>query len=522
MPDARRAALKGLIWLPARLLLAISIFALVACAGVPFDYPRTASHSIPASQETTLGQTGLSWRKKNEDLSWIVGMPQGIDALGARMKLMEQAQHSIDAQYFIVKRDAAGALFTSKMLRAADRGVRVRLLVDDIFSPGIDQAFSVLNSHPNIQVRLFNPLSRQGLKYWDYLVAFERANRRMHNKSFTVDGAISIVGGRNIGEEYFELNQDVAFDDYEVLTLGAVVEQVGTGFDQFWNSELSVPMEAFEIAVDPGELEQWRTFIEAEMSLGNAGIYGQAIDSPLLQELRSGTLEPIPATATMVSDSPAKLLSKVGDIEHATLAIETLQRLRAAQEQVVIITPYFIPQNEGSAVLEELLARGVRVVIVTNSLASTNHVPVYAGYSRYRKRLLQAGAEFYEIRAEGTATPNGWGTHPERSTLHSKMTIFDQETVFVGSLNFDPRSLLINSEMGLFIDTRLGVAALHESITRELPRVTYRVDLDEAGNTRWTYDYGNEFVVLNRSPQTSWWRRFSAGAMGLLPLEDQL
>lgn len=506
----------------ARLLLVGAVLMLAACAGVPFDYPKTVSHAIPTHPDTALGATGLAWRKKNEDMSWVVGMPQGIDALGTRMRLMEQAQHSIDAQYFIVKRDAAGALFTTKMLRAADRGVRVRLLVDDIFSPGVDQAFSLLNSHPNVQVRLFNPLSRQGFKYWDYLTSFERANRRMHNKSFTVDGTFSIVGGRNIGEEYFELNQDVAFDDYEVLTLGAVVEQISAGFDQFWNSELSVPMEAFAVEVDHEDLERWRAFIETEMALGDAGIYGQAINSPLLQKLRDGTLEPIPAKATMITDSPEKLLSKVGDAEYATLAIETLKRLQAAQEQVVIITPYFIPQERASTVLEALLARGVRVIIITNSLASTNHVPVYAGYARYRDRLLQAGAEFYEIRAQGTVTRNAWGMHPERSTLHSKMTIFDHKTVFIGSLNFDPRSLLINSEMGLFIDTELGVSRLRESIEQELPRVSYRVDLDEASNTRWTYQYEDEFVVLDKSPQTSWWRRFSAGFIGLLPLEDQL
>lgn len=512
----------GSLTLSVRLLLAGAALMLAACAGVPFDYPKTASHAIPAHPDTALGATGLAWREKHEDMSWIVGLPHGIDALGTRMKLMENAQHSIDAQYFIVKQDAAGALFVTKMLRAADRGVRVRLLVDDIFSPGVDQAFTLLNSHPNVQVRLFNPLSRQGFKYWDYLMSFERANRRMHNKSFTVDGAISIVGGRNIGEEYFELNQDVTFDDYEVLTLGAVVEQVSAGFDQFWNSELSVPMDAFNIEADPEDLDQWRTFISNEMARGESGIYGQAINSPVLNELREGLLEPIPAMATVVTDSPEKLTAKVGDVEYATLAVETLERLRAAQQEVIIITPYFIPMEQGSVVLEKLLSRGIRVVVITNSLASTNHLPVYSNYRRYRKRLLQAGAEFYEIRAERETSDNAWGHNPERSTLHSKMTLFDQETVFVGSLNFDPRSLLINSEMGLFIDTCLGVSELHRSITQELAQVTYRVDLDEQGDTRWTYHYGDESMVLDKSPQTSWWRRFSAGFMGLLPLENQL
>ena len=211
---------------------------------------------------------------------------------------MEAAESSIDAQYFIVKKDRAGALFVGKMLRAADRGVRVRLLVDDIFSPGVDHPFALLDSHPNIEVRMFNPLPRQTLKYLGYLTDFSRANRRMHNKSFTVDGGISIVGGRNIGEEYFEINQDVKFDDFEVLAIGAVVEDIQAGFDAFWNSELSVPIEAFDVDVDIKRLDGWRAWIRIQQDEQSEGLYARALNSRLLQEINDGTRKPVVADAT--------------------------------------------------------------------------------------------------------------------------------------------------------------------------------------------------------------------------------
>jgi putative cardiolipin synthase len=505
-----------------RLFIAAALLTLASCASVPFDYPKTASTALPPSADTRMGEVDAAWEQEHGELSGVIGLSDGIDALGARLRMMELAERTIDAQYFIVKKDTAGALFTGKMLLAADRGVRVRLLVDDIFSPGVDQAFTLLNSHPNIQVRLFNPLSRQSFKYWSYLVDFKRANRRMHNKSFTVDNAMTIVGGRNIGEEYFELNQDVKFDDYEVLALGPVVDEVSAGFDIFWNSELSVPMEAFKVKVNPADLDKWREYIRAQMDQGEEGIYGQALNSSLLLDLKAGKRELIPAMATMVTDTPEKLQNAIGDVELATLAREKGRRFRAAQSEIIIITPYFIPQKTGAEAFEALLARGIRIVIVTNSLASTNHVAVYSGYRRYRKRLLQAGAEFYEIRADEAGGENAWGHSPEMMTLHSKATIIDRKTIFVGSLNFDPRSILINSEMGMFIESDYAASGLAAAVFEELDRVAYKVDLDERGKLRWTYQYGEQREVLKKSPQASWGRRFMVGFYSLLPIENQL
>ena len=506
----------------ARRLILLAALALAGCASVPFDYPKIKSYSRAPDPNTVMGNAAAQWQQENGEESGFIGLTSGIDALGARLRMMAAAQNTIDAQYFILKNDRAGALFVGKMLLAADRGVKVRLLIDDIFSPGIDRQLTLLDSHPNIEVRMFNPVSRNSLRYWAYLLDFGRANRRMHNKSFTVDGSMSIVGGRNIGEEYFELTQDVLFDDYEVFVLGPVVKEIGAGFDEFWNSQLAVPVAAFRARIDPAELERWRQLMREEADAGAKGIYSQAVNSTMLRDIREQRITPVPAEAVLITDSPDNLLHEVGNQELAVLAREKARRVAAAQQEVVIVTPYFIPQKEGRELIKGLVARGVRVVIITNSLASTNHVAVHGHYARYRKRLLQAGAEIYEIRAafEGEAT--AWGHSPEQVTLHSKASVIDRQTIFVGSLNFDPRSIRLNTEMGLFIESSTVGAAFAEAVMRELPRVTYKVDLDTSGNLRWTYSGGDTPVVRHKEPQASWGRRFMAGFYRTLPIENQL
>jgi putative cardiolipin synthase len=378
-----------------RRLILLAALVLAGCASVPFDYPKTESYSRAPDPNTVMGDALSQWQQENGEESGFISLTSGMDALGARLRMMAAAQNTIDAQYFILKNDRAGALFVGKMLLAADRGVKVRLLIDDIFSPGIDRQLTLLDSHPNIEVRMFNPVSRNSLRYWAYLLDFGRTNRRMHNKSFTVDGSMSIVGGRNIGEEYFELTQDVLFDDYEVFVLGPVVKEIGAGFDEFWNSQLAVPVAAFRARIDPAELERWRQLMREEADAGAKSIYSQAVNSTMLRDIREQRITPVPAEAILITDSPDKLLNEVGNQELAVLAQEKARRFAAAQQEVVIVTPYFIPQKEGRELIKGLIARGVRVVIITNSLASTNHVAVHGHYARHRKKLLQAGAEIY-------------------------------------------------------------------------------------------------------------------------------
>jgi len=505
------------------LCLLVALLLLQACASVPFDYPREPSRSIAATNETRLGEFAIEWSEENSLKSGFLSLPDGIGALGARLKLIEAAQQSIDAQYFILKKDRVGTLFTGKLLRAADRGVRVRLLIDDIFSPGLDSPLTLLNTHPLIEVRLFNPVSRNSLRYWGMLLDFKRANRRMHNKSFTVDGSMSIVGGRNIGEEYFELKQTVKFDDFEMLTVGPAVNEIASSFDAYWNSELAIPVEAFGRKVQPQQLNDWREFVQREVALADNGIYAPAVNSRKITAVVEQEDEFTAANATVVIDSPEKLTGAVGDASLATLAVDVGKRFRAAQSEIVIVTPYFIPQKEGAKLLADIVAKNVRVVVVTNSLASTNHVAVHSRYAKYRRELLSKGVEFYEIRADRPGQESEWGFNPDRITLHSKASLIDGKTIFIGSLNIDPRSLLLNTEMGLFVDSPKLGQSFSDSLVTELPKTAYRLALNADGKTRWHWEpEGEEHEVYTSEPQASIGRRFLTSLYKLVPIEGQL
>ncbi len=504
----------------AALLLCLSL--LGACVSPPLQYPKTHSQYIPASENTVLGADALQWDRENDKASGFLGMKSGTDALGARLRMMETAEVSIDAQYFLIKPDRAGTLFVEKMLEAADRGVRVRLLLDDIFTPNLDRELTVLSSHPNIQVRLFNPIGNRSFKFANYLLDFKRANRRMHNKSFTVDGAMTIVGGRNIAEEYFDLNQDVLFDDYEVLAMGPVVDEVGAGFDMFWNSELAVPMEAFKVRSDPEELKLWRDAIAQNATRSSQGDYEKAINSPLIQKIINDETEPVTAEAILITDPPEKLQNATGDEDFAPLARALRDSISTADKDILIITPYFVPQERGVETMERLRAKGVRIMVITNSLASNNHLPVHTGYARYRKRMLKAGVELFEIKADAMDEWNTDDVTPEQLTLHTKVAVFNRNIIFVGSLNFDPRSIVINSEMGLFIESDTAGHQFVDVVEQSISAVTYRVSLDENENLVWTYDHSGVIQVETSEPLTSVWQRFLVGFYSLLPIEDQL
>ena len=493
-----------------------------ACTSVPFDYPRTQSEAIPASTDSYYGTRFEEWEEEHGELSGFVPLIPGIDALGARLVMMERAESSIDAQYFLIKPDQAGELFLGKLLRAADRGVRVRLLIDDIFTPRMDSNLALMNSHPHIEVRLFNPLSRYSPRAWNMLFDFKRVNRRMHNKAFIVDGSLAITGGRNIAEEYFELKDQQDFDDYEVLMFGEIVPELSHSFDIFWNSELAVPMEAFGNPTKKRNLAKWQRHMDEIVSGEHPSAYAAAINSPVLGQIQDGELEPYVAPADFVYDVPDKLLAARRSREYRALATELRSRMEAASSEIVVITPYLVPRDEGIEWVEEIRGQGIRLVFITNSLASTNHVAVHSGYARYRRRLLNAGAELYEVKVDEIPRSLQKLTEIESVTLHTKAVVIDRDELFVGSLNFDPRSIAINTEVGLFIHSPEMASDFSDLVWKDIPKYTYRVELNERNQLRWHYQYKDEDLVLTSEPQAGFWRRFKAGFYRLLPIEDQL
>ncbi|MEP5766561.1 MAG: phospholipase D family protein [Halieaceae bacterium] len=509
---------------PLRALLAIAAALLAACTSVPFDYPKEASYALPASSDTRAGAAQQAWLETHSDsnISGFIGLRSGIDGLAARLAMLERAQQSIDAQYFLLKPDAAGELFLGKMLRAADRGVRVRLLLDDIFTPRMDSTLSLLDSHPNIEVRLFNPVSRNSLYAWNFLIDFQRINRRMHNKVFVGDGSLAIVGGRNIAAEYFELKPQQAFDDFELLMIGEIVPQLSASFDDFWNSPKSVPAAAFGRRQSDEKLQDWRGLMDKVVSGELSSPYAAAINQPIIADIRSGKRQALPVPAVLVYDPPEKLQTKPADSSYRILIDEMLRRFFAAESEILVVTPYFVPGKVGMEWINKLRERNIEITVITNSLASNNHLAAQSGYARYRKRLLQAGVSLYEIKLDEIPDYTDTSEDAESRTLHTKAAVIDREELYIGSMNFDPRSVVINTELGLFLEGTTAADAFYDGITRDLKRYTYRLELDEKGRVAWVDDSVTPARVYRRDPDTHWWRRFKAGFYGILPIESQL
>ena len=502
-------------------LVLFSLLVVAGCATGPIDYPRNYSEVITDTQDTRLGRDVAEWQREHPGLSGFYPLISGNDALGARLALIDAAERSIDAQYFLMKRDLAGVLFAGKLLEAADRGVRVRFLLDDVFTSVKDRGLLLLDQHPNVEVRLFNPVARGGVYYVNYVADFKRANRRMHNKSFTIDNQATIVGGRNIADEYFELKAGSEFRDFDMLAFGTVAADVALTFDRFWNHSLAVPMEAFAPAREDLDLDAVRSQLVEDTGSEAEKAYARAIGSPLIQDLVDDRVSLFPASYEVVTDEPDKLLSEIS-IEHKTLITRMAEVVSQAESEVLVLTPYLIPGDAGVAFWRDVAAKGVRVVIITNSLASNNHVPVHAGYARYRHALIEAGVELRETRVNATNIPTDKDDPRFDSvTLHTKAAIIDRRIFFVGSLNLDPRSIDINSEMGVLIDSPEMAEQIVKPFLEVLPERTYRVVEDDRGRLRWHGQIDGVEVIEKNEPQAGAWRRFKAFLSRILP-EDQL
>jgi len=491
------------------------------CASAPIDYPKTPSSALIDTDDAALANFSISWRAADPERNGFYPLSQGMDAFGARLLLMDRAERSIDAQYFLMKPDDAGLVFGGKLLEAADRGVRVRFLLDDIFSTVDDSALTILNEHPNIELRIFNPIARKGVTAVNYLGHFSLTNRRMHNKSFTVDNQLSIVGGRNIAEEYFQLDTSGEFIDFDMLCVGPVVKDISTHFDTYWNHELAVPMNAFYDEIDSAELEQTRKHLEQAMQDTGQSIYATAIHTELMQKLSRGSLEAYMADARMIVDDPNKLLEEIS-VEQKIVATEIVKAFQKAEREILIFTPYFIPGSDGIELIKDLTAKGIRILVLTNSLATNNHTSVHSSYSSYRKRLLHAGVELWEARADAARKVMDDGSVEfEQLTLHTKGIIIDRRYTFVGSLNLDPRSIDINTEMGVMIDSKDLSNLLANNAERRIPGLAYQLKLDDKNKISWHATIDGQQVVESKEPQTSGWRRFQAWFLKIAP-EKQL
>ena len=472
------------------------------------------------TEDTHFGRLAAGWADTHGDKSGFFPLGQGMDALGARLRLLEKAEESVDLQYFLMKDDTAGRVILHALLQAADRGVRIRFLLDDIFTEAPDRFLLLINQHPKIEVRLFNPISRHGLHWLNFVGNFRQANRRMHNKSFTVDNAVSIVGGRNIADEYFQLTETAVFADFDVLAMGPIAGEILASFDAYWNFSLAIPIDQLSSEVEAGTLEQERASIDAKISATYSRVYEEALQSRLLQDLIAGQRDFFEAKARVLADDPEKLENEIGD-EHRKLIGELSEILRSAEQEVIFISPYYVPGTAGIELMRSFSPKGVRVVVATNSLASNNHVPVHSGYARYRKDTIRAGVELYEARADARRELRGGDNPTEKFTLHTKLILVDRRFLFVGSLNLDPRSIDINAEMGLLIDSREMTNTFTDALDELIQVLTYRVVLNSSGRLEWRGVIDGVEVVTSSEPQAGLWLRFKAWVLRIGP-ESQL
>jgi putative cardiolipin synthase len=457
--------------------------------------------------------------------SGIVPLADGRDAFAARALLADAADRTLDVRYYIWRHDMSGILLFAALHRAAERGVRVRLLLDDNNTSGLDAVLAALDAHPNIAVRLFNPFRFRRWRLVGYLTDFARLNRRMHNKSFTADERVTIVGGRNVGDEYFDADQAASFVDLDVLAIGAVVHEVARDFERYWVSASAIPADRVlprATACSHAILSAAAARVEREPA---AAAYLDAVaQSPFVRDLLAGRLGFEWATTRMLSDDPAKGLGRAPDA--AMLWPRLRDRLHDATGTLRLVAPYFVPGAAGVEALATLAGRGVKIAVLTNSLEATDVAVVHSGYAKRRRALLSAGIALFELkraaprpsRKRGGRTATA-GSRSSASSLHAKTFAVDRAQVFIGSFNFDPRSARLNTEMGFLIDSPALADALARRFADDVPNRAYQVRLDESRNPQWVERRQGGEVVHGREPGTGVRRRLVIALLSLLPIE---
>jgi cardiolipin synthase C len=511
----RRTRCPLRVW---RFALVAVVSLAAACRSLPPRIPLANEDAPPAAHYGALADVAGRIRARlghGESAHWL--LDRSSLALDARLALIDEAAVSLDVQYFIWQEDATGHLLASRLLAAADRGVKVRLLVDDFGVSSERGDVLRLDAHPGIEIRAFNPWanrhSRLGTAV-EFLARFRALNRRMHNKTMIADGQFAMVGGRNIGDRYFGLFEPFVQDDLDVLLAGAVVGDVARSFDAFWNSDLTFPVAWFTRDERPTHpLASTRVELQAAV-----GAHADVLrEFPAATQDWSDYLERLTGT---FSAGPTTLLWDRPDAGGERLYPSFKELVAGARREVLISSPYFIPDAGFRTLLRDLARRGVRVALVTNSLASNNHVVAHTGYRRWRRELLAAGVELYEMRLDAAALAD-YRTPPASPSalgLHSKAVVVDGERAFIGSPNVDPRSMGLNTEIGIVADSPELAARLRALLVRDMaPENAWRVTMDGEGWLEWT----NGDETLRRQPAKGFGQRAIEFLLNLVPLKKQ-
>ena len=514
--------------------LAVAVaFAVSACATIPgANYPRLQSHAVTPADDGFTRPLANARAKPGESAFRMVSV--GLDGLAARIELIDHAARALDLQYYIFRSDESGGLIARALLRAADRGVRVRILVDDGETLAGDERLFALAAHSAVQVRVFNPFEYRGHgrvpRAIDFLLHKRRLDHRMHNKLMVADNALALIGGRNIGDQYFQIDPSSQFGDDDVVAYGHVVEQLSDVFDLFWNSAQAIPIQALD------RLHSSADALTAFRAAAAAGPHVSVLRTELEKRLASGAplagwlskQDPFDWTAAEVLyDSPDKAAVDGQAAVAAQIYPEFVARAARSTREILMITPYFVPSAAEMSMLRETRERGVRVACLTNSLEAAPDVVAHAGYTKHRPALLTQGVEMHEVRgmperARGTGQSRRMSKYGNYG-LHAKLYVFDRKSLFVGSLNFDQRSKHLNTEIGLLVDSppmAEGAAERFKSLTR--PDNAYALTVQPDESIRWRTEQDGRVIESAREPARSDWQRFKARFFALWPLDDEL
>jgi len=498
-------------------LAACGLLLIAGCAGLPQHVKKFPSEALQSPQTTTLGRiVEQSEEGSARNLSGIRLLASGEEAFDSLIALADHAERTLDIQYYIIHQDESARILLQHVRAAADRGVRVRLLVDDLNTAGEDRRFMHLGQHANVEVRVFNPFPGGRSATWSRILTsisdIPRINHRMHNKLFVADNSLAITGGRNIGDEYFTRDKRSNFIDLDVVAAGPIVPQLSASFDAFWNSKYAYPIASVASPVQP---ETPAPAPAQRMPDGDADWLDRELDAHSL------ALNWVPAT--VLADRPAKIASESSPEEEVTIANNIAALMQSAQQEVIVISAYFVPGKEGVELMRELIERGVHIRVLTNSLASTDSPLVHNGYARYRVALLKLGVELSEMRPQlGQKRPRFHPFRGSNASLHAKAVVIDQKTVFIGSLNMDRRSAHLNSELGLVMrspEIARQVTNLLDDISAD---GSYRLSLDHDDRIVWSSGEGNNEVVWHRDPETTALQRFSLRLLAPFAPEEML
>jgi putative cardiolipin synthase len=513
-------------------------FCAAGCTTIRADVAREESRAIVAT-DGRLARAFAEPLAAHPGLSGVAILEDGPLAWLSRVALADVAERSIDVQYYIYESDRTGLILLQRLKAAADRGVRVRLLFDDNNNVGRDLQLAGIDRHPRIQIRIFNPLRvrERWARPFQYVFDLERAQRRMHNKIYAVDGVVAIVGGRNIGDNYFNFDRDQPnFRDLDLLVAGPAARDIGRAFDLYWNSEWAYPAQAL-VEKSPTPEESKRTMAALDAYAAQNDAYQTAYPEAkrdYLQSLLRAHQNLQWARVDVVVDAPAKVAAR--DEAPRSRVYETLAaEWRAAKREILVETAYLVPRRTLLDLFADARRRGVEVRVLTNSLASTDVAAVHAGYMKRRPELLAMGVELYEFQREPAKRPKPrrvrdgnriFDGESSEASLHSKAVVFDSRVAWIGSLNLDPRSRGLNTEIGLFVHDAKFAGRLAEIVAANFaPEISWKVEFDGGDPDRglvWIGRRNGALVRVEQEPDTTWQLRWLVRVLAGIPGLDRL